>query len=79
LALSGAAIGVVIAYAAFNGTTISTLGGALWDSQLVYTLSITPSLVFIAIMLACTLGLFGGLFPAIRAARSNVADALHET
>jgi putative ABC transport system permease protein len=79
LALSGAAIGVAIAYAAFNGTTISTLGGALWDSQLVYTLSITPSLVFIAIMLACTLGLFGGLFPAIRAARSNVADALHET
>jgi putative ABC transport system permease protein len=79
LALIGAAAGVGIAYAAFNGTTISTLGGALWDSQLVYSLSITPSLVVTAIMLACTLGLLGGLFPAIRAARSNVADALHET
>ena len=79
LALLGAAIGVAIAYAAFNGTTISTLGGALWDSQLVYTMSISPSLVFIAIMLACALGLFGGLLPAIRAARSNLADALHET
>jgi putative ABC transport system permease protein len=79
LALIGAAIGVAIAYCAFNGTTISTLGGALWDSQLVYSLSIKPSLVVIAVMLACTLGLLGGLVPAIRAARSNVADALHET
>lgn len=79
LALLGAAIGVAVAYAAFNGTTISTLGGALWDSQLVYSLSITPPLVVIAVALACTLGLLGGLVPAIRAARSNVADALHET
>ena len=79
LALIGAAAGVVIAYAAFNGITISTLGGALWDSQLVYSLSITPSLVIIAVLLACALGLLGGLFPAIRAARSNVAHALHET
>lgn len=79
LALLGAAVGVGVAYAAFNGTTISTLGGALWDSQLVYSLSITPSLVVIAVVLACLLGLFGGLVPAIRAARSNVADALHET
>jgi putative ABC transport system permease protein len=79
LAIFGAAIGVGIAYTAFNGTTISTLGGALWDSQLVYSLSITRSLVVTASVLACTLGLLGGLFPAIRAARSNVADALHET
>jgi putative ABC transport system permease protein len=79
LALIGAAAGVVIAYAAFNGISISTLGGALWDSQLVYSLRITPSLVMIAVLLACALGLLGGLFPAIRAARSNVAHALHET
>lgn len=78
LALLGAATGVAIAYAAFNGTTISTLGGALWDSQLVYSLSITPALVVTAVLLACGLGLLGGLFSAIRAARANVADALHE-
>jgi len=78
LALAGAAAGVAVAYAAFNGTTISTLGGALWDSQLVYSLSITPSLVVIAIVLACALGFLGGLVPAIRAARANVAEALHE-
>jgi putative ABC transport system permease protein len=77
LALAGAVAGAAIAYAAFNGATISTLGGAVWDSQLVYSLSITPSLAVIAIALACALGLLGGLIPAIRAARSNVADALH--
>ena len=79
LALLGAAIGVAIAYAGFNGTTISTLGGALWDSQLVYSLRITRSIAASAILLACALGLLGGIAPAIRAASSNVADALHET
>lgn len=78
LALLGAALGVAVAYAAFNGTRISTLGGAVWDSQLVYSLTITRSVTATAILLACGLGLLGGLFPAIRAARSNVADALHE-
>jgi len=78
LALAGAVAGASIAFAAFNGTTISTLGGAVWDSQLVYSLNIRPSLVVIAIVLACALGLLGGLFPAIRAAHANVADALHE-
>jgi putative ABC transport system permease protein len=78
LACAGAVAGAAMAYAAFNGTTISTLGGAVWDSQLVYALNITPSLVVMAIVLACALGLIGGLFPAVRAARSNVADALHE-
>jgi putative ABC transport system permease protein len=78
LALAGAVSGAAIAYAAFNGTTISTLGGAVWDSQLVYSLNITPSLVVVAMVLASGLGLLGGLFPAIHAARSNVADALHQ-
>lgn len=78
LALVGAMAGAAVAYAAFNGSTISTLGGAVWDSQLVYSLNVTPSLVVSAIVLACVLGLLGGLFPAIRAARSNVADAFHE-
>jgi putative ABC transport system permease protein len=79
LALAGAAIGVAIAYAAFNGTVISTLGGAEFDSQIVYALVITPSLVAISVLLACAVGLIGGFFPALRAAPANVADALHET
>ena len=78
LALAGAALGVAIAYAAVDGATISTLGGALFDSQLVYSLSVSPGLVATAIALAATLGLCGGLLPAIRAARGNIAATLHE-
>ncbi len=79
LALLGAAIGIGLSYALFDGATISTLGGAQFDSQLVYALSITPALVIEVALLACALGLAGGLVPAIRAARSNIAQALHET
>jgi putative ABC transport system permease protein len=76
LALAGSAVGIALAYAAFNGRTISTLGGARWDAQVVYALSVTPALVAVATLLACMIGLIGGLFPAIRAARASVADAL---
>lgn len=78
LALAGAAVGVAISYAAVDGATISTLGGALFDSQLVYSLRVSPGLVVIAIALAATLGLSGGLLPAIRAARGSIAATLHE-
>ena len=79
LALLGAVIGVGISYALVDGVTISTLGGALFDSQLVYSLSVTPALAIGVAVLACTLGLAGGLVPAIRAARSTIAATLHET
>jgi putative ABC transport system permease protein len=77
LALVGAAIGIAVSYAVFDGATMSTLGGA--RGQLVFSLSITPGLVAGVAFLACTLGLAGGLVPAVRAARSNIADTLHET
>jgi putative ABC transport system permease protein len=79
LALIGAAIGTLVAYAGFNGAVISTLGGSLWDSQLVYSLTVSPTLIAIAVAVACALGILGGLFPAIRASRTNIATALHET
>jgi putative ABC transport system permease protein len=79
LALIGAGIGAAFAYALFNGATISTLGGAVWDSQLVYSLSITPAMAIGVVLLACALGLAGGLLPAIRAARANIAEVLQET
>ncbi len=79
LALLGAAIGIAVSYAMFDGTTMSTLGGALYGSQLVFSLSITPALAIAVALLACALGLFGGLIPAIRAARSSIAEGLQET
>src|SRR3954464_9695741 len=78
LALIGAGIGAAFALAFFDGATVSTLGGAVWDSQLVYSISITPVLAMGVVLLACALGLAGGLLPAIRAARANIAEALQE-
>jgi putative ABC transport system permease protein len=76
LAGLGASAGTVIAHIAFNGQAISTLGGSRWDSQVVYSLVITPALVVLAMGLACGIGLLGGLFPALRAVRASVAESL---
>ena len=72
LAVSGAVIGAVVAWIAFNGN-LHAIGG------LVFRLAVTPSLVALGIGFAFTLGLVGGLFPAIRAASLPVADALRAT
>ena len=76
LSLVGAFVGIGMAYAAFNGQAINTLGGSLWDTQIVYTLSVSPPLVLLAIALAGSIGILGGLLPAIRSIRSTIADAL---
>lgn len=69
LSFLGAAIGASAAWIAFNGN-LHAAGG------MVFTLSVTPALVGLGIALAVGLGLIGGLFPAIRAARLPVAAAL---
>jgi putative ABC transport system permease protein len=69
LAVSGAMIGAWVAWIAFNGN-FHAVGG------LVFRLAVTPVLVGLGIGFAFTLGFLGGLFPAIRAARLPVADAL---
>jgi putative ABC transport system permease protein len=79
LALIGAAAGATLASVFFDGATISTLGGAVWDSQLVYSLSITRALAAGVVLSACALGLAGGLLPAIRAARANIVEGLRDT
>jgi putative ABC transport system permease protein len=79
LALFGALIGIGIASVAFDGATMSTLGGALSGTQLVFSLSVTPTLALGVAILACALGLAGGVVPAVRAARANIAEALRDT
>ena len=76
LSLVGAFVGIGMAYTAFNGQAINTLGGSLWDTQVVYTLSVSLPLVLLAIALVGSIGILGGLLPAIRAIRSTIADAL---
>ena len=77
LALAGAAIGVAVAYFGFGGRTISTIGDAIGNNpQLVYTLSISPLAVGLSILLACGIGLLGGIVPGVWIARLPVAEAL---
>jgi len=75
LALVGGAGGATIAWLIFNGHSVDTAGSGT-GAQLAFDLAVTPGLVALGIVWACLIGLIGGLFPAIRAARLPVATAL---
>ncbi len=47
-------------------------------SQVAFAFAVTPQLLLRGIIYAALIGLIGGLFPAIRAARLPVATALRE-
>lgn len=72
LSLLGAAIGALLAWLAFNGNLHAA-------GSLVFRLTVTPALAAQGIACACAVGLVGGLFPALRAARVPVAVALRDT
>jgi putative ABC transport system permease protein len=74
LSLLGGVIGAALAWLFFNGHTVSTLGGAF--AQVVFQLTVTRALIITGIVWACVIGLLGGFFPALRAARLPVAEAL---
>lgn len=78
LAMAGGAMGSLAAYLAFDGYKASTLNFGSW-SQLAFAFAVTPKLLVMAIAASATIGLLGGLFPAIRAARLPIALALRET
>jgi putative ABC transport system permease protein len=74
LSLLGGLIGASLAWLFFNGHSVSTLGGAF--AQVVFQLTVTRALIITGIVWACVIGLLGGFFPALRAARLPVAEAL---
>jgi len=74
LSLLGGLLGAALAWVFFNGHSVSTLGGAF--AQVVFKLTVTRSLIVTGIVWACIIGLLGGFFPALRAARIPVAEAL---
>jgi putative ABC transport system permease protein len=74
LSLLGGIIGASLAWLMFNGHSVSTLGGAF--AQVVFKLTVTRALIVTGIIWACIIGILGGLFPALRAARLSVAEAL---
>lgn len=78
LALIGGTVGAGVAYFAFNGMQTSTMNWQTF-SQVTFAFAVTPSLLLQAIIWASIIGLIGGLFPAIRAARLPIADALRDS
>ena len=77
LALLGGALGGGLAYLAFNNFHTSTMNFQSF-SQVTFAFRVTPELLVRGIVWAALIGLIGGLFPAIRAARLPIASALRE-
>jgi len=77
LALIGGALGAGLSYAAFNNFHAATMN---WQSfsQVTFAFAVTPALIGQGVAWAVAIGLIGGLFPAIRAARQPIAAALRE-
>jgi putative ABC transport system permease protein len=77
LALVGGVIGGSLAYIAFNNFHTSTMNFQSF-SQITFAFKVTPQLLVRGIVWSAVIGLIGGLFPAIRAARLPIAAALRE-
>ena len=77
LAIVGGGLGGLIAWAGFNGYQTATLNWQTF-SQVAFAFRVTPALLTQGIVWAVVMGFFGGLFPALRAARLPVATALRE-
>jgi putative ABC transport system permease protein len=75
LALVGGSVGAAVAYFAFNGYTTSTINFQTF-SQVAFAFAVTPKLLINAMTCATLIGLIGGLFPALRAARMPIASGL---
>lgn len=74
LALLGGLIGGLLAWLVFNGYTASTSAGGV--GQLAFQFQVSPEVLWTGLKWALAIGFVGGLFPALRAARLPVAEAL---
>lgn len=78
LAVVGGAVGAAAAYLAFDGFKTATMNWQTF-SMIAFAFTVTPQLLVSAIIWAASIGLLGGLFPAIRAARLPIAAGLRES
>jgi putative ABC transport system permease protein len=78
LAAIGGTIGALLAWAGFDGYRAATIN---WQSfsQITFAFDVNVRLLVEGIFYALVIGLVGGLFPAIRAARMPIAVALRES
>ena len=66
-----------LAYVGFNGYQTSTMNFQTF-SQVAFAFRVTPPLLVTGVVYALVMGLIGGLFPAIKAARLPISQALRE-
>jgi putative ABC transport system permease protein len=76
LAVAGGLLGCALALPA-NGLTSATYG-ANW-AELAFAFRTTPSVLGVGVVFAALVGTFGGLLPALHAARLPIAAALRES
>ena len=74
LALLGGLLGGLLAWIVFNGYTASTIAGGV--GQLTFQFKVSLPVLWTGLKWALAIGFIGGLFPAVRAARLPVTDAL---
>jgi putative ABC transport system permease protein len=77
LALIGGALGAAAAHLAFNNFETSTINWQTF-SQIAFAFKVTPQLLISGVIWATLIGLVGGFFPAVRAARLPIAAGLRE-
>jgi putative ABC transport system permease protein len=77
LSLIGGVAGGLLAWVAFDGYQTATMN---WQSfsQVAFAFAVTPALLVQGIIYAGVMGLIGGFFPALRAARLPIVTALRE-
>lgn len=75
LALVGGVFGALLAWLAFDGYQAATLNFASF-SAITFAFDVNLKLLVQGVVFALLIGLIGGLFPAIRAARQPIAHAL---
>lgn len=76
LCLLGGIIGC-LATLPFNGLSTGTANWATF-SEITFAFRFGPAVLLRGVLMALTMGLLGGLFPAIRAVRLNIVNALRE-
>jgi putative ABC transport system permease protein len=72
LTFLGAVMGAAAAWLFFNGNVVVS-------DYYIYSMVVRPALLLLGIAWAVAIGMIGGAFPAIRAARLPIATALRAT
>jgi putative ABC transport system permease protein len=75
LAVLGAVLGTAVVWFLFSGHAISTKAGA---GRVITQLRLAPSLILLGMIWAVAISLVGGIFPAVRASRLPIVEALRE-